>query len=234
MKYKIIPKKLGKKLIKMLKDSKSKKSKKIDDIKIEKKDNRQSLFDKLMKDYKKYKPSIKSEKFQSPNANTFIIYDENSNEIYRHRGTIPKKKLNKIASRYSDATVMVDLGRGLYKRISISVFKKLTQIKYIQFERDYEFLTPDGYEPDGFNWYVPPVVIDHIYSINQLLKVLLLEDAFDKANDVYLSAKFYLLSGIDKKCKILFKNKQTRKLKYKKFLKEFELEEKEKLLEKRK
>jgi hypothetical protein len=213
----LVPTKRGKEMIKKL--HKSKGLRKFGTEKPE------DLAQSLEHDFKKFLPKHPPQKFQHPQGSIFVIYDEGSNEIFRCQGTIPKKRLNKIASRHPEATILVDVGCGIFKQVAIKTFKKLIKIKYIQFQREYEFFGIDEFEPQSKSgdWFAPDAVIDHVYSINQLLKLFIIEEAFDKANAVYLSARFYDLTGVEKVCKILYNSGQVEVVKYKKFLEDYSL-----------
>jgi hypothetical protein len=217
----IIPKKKARRMInKMIKNKLlgylNKKKNKIENEKVE---------SEVKRAYKKYTPKLPSKRFQHSSGTSITIFNEKSEAIYRHLGAMPKKKVNKIASRHPKATVMIDLGQGLFKQISIKTFKKLTKIKYVLFERSYEFFGIDGYEPESKSgdWFAPEAVIDHVYSMNQLIKLFVFEEAFDRANKVYLSGRFYDLTGAEKVCKVLYDSNRVVSMSLKKFLETYGL-----------
>jgi hypothetical protein len=176
-------------------------------------------------------------KFQHAGSDTFVIHAETNenkpvrtlgpqdpNEVYRFFGRIKRKKLNQIITKHPYAKVLVDLGNGLNKRVPIRIFKKLLQIKFIIFERDYEFCSPDEHESESMNvvWEAPPEIIkEYIYSINQLLYVLTVESSYDKAVENFLLSKFFLLVGQEKTLKIMYQNGKCEKMKLDAFLTEY-------------
>jgi len=187
----------------------------------------------LMEEYKRNLPSKKNlpKKFQHPASDTYIIYsdidDENSKELYRFKGKIKRRKLNKIISKYPKAFVLVDLGNGLYKKIPIKTFKKLTKIKFIIFERDYEFCLPDEFEHESMNaiWEtLPDKLKDYIYSVNELLYVLTLENAYNKAIENFMMVKFYLLVGEEKVLKILYHDDTCEKITLENFMDKYKID----------
>jgi hypothetical protein len=192
--------------------------------KIEKK-RKLSLEEELIKAYEDNKPRNLPEDYQHPKGKTFVIYDETATEIFRCVGSIPAKKLKKLNSRYPKAVVMVDLGKNLFQMVPLKTFKKLTKIKFISFEREYEFFGLD--EDERFSkageWFTPNAIIDSIYSINQLLKMFVIEEAFDRANSVYLSARFYDLTGCTKVCKIMYRSGRVEEMKYHDFVEKYML-----------
>jgi len=210
--YRIVPTDTGKRLIKSLKESKIPKPKKVKKIK----DTRN-----LLSIYKYVK------KHNKPDVKSIIIYD-NDKEIFRFDGSIPKKKLNKITSRYKNATVMIELAADLYKKIPLSLYKKLSKIRFMQFTRSYELLSPEGTDTSQYSWYDIPTMTEYVLSIAQLLKLITFETEFDRTNEIFISAKFYILSVSNKECEILYTNGQIRKIKYSKFLKLYDLKTKNK------
>lgn len=220
MTMRLIPTKRGKKIIERLK--KRNKFGKSRDIKLSK----SKVEGELLASYKRMRPKIVPKGFQHPHGKPIVIFDENNTQIFRCLGKIPKKTLNKIVSRHPNATVLIDLDNGLYKQLPIKTFKKMTNIKFILFQRDYEFFGVDEFEPwsKSGEWYTPPEAIsDTIYSINHLMKVLIIEEAFDKANEVFLSAKFYHLTGVDKMFKILYHNGDVEEIGYDDFINKYKL-----------
>lgn len=178
--------------------------------------------------YEENKPSGKHlpDKFQYPKSISIIVRDEKSKEIKRVKGTIRKKLLNKLCARHPNATVLVDLGNGVFKSIPIKTFKKLCKIKFILFERDYEFCSIDDND-DSFdaNWYhLPGPLQDHIYSINQMLRVFISEEAFDTAISAYLMAKFYTYTGVEKTCHIMYRGGKIESVNYDTLLRSFNLD----------
>lgn len=184
-----------------------------------------SLEEELNKAYEDNKPRTLPEDYQHPKGKTFVIYDETATEIFRCVGTIPAKKLKKINSRYPKAVVMVDLGQNLFQMVPLKMFKKLTKIKFIIFERDYEFFGVDDDEQfsKAGEWFTPNAIIDYVYSINQLLKMFVIEEAFDRANAVYLSARFYDLTDCTKTCKIMYRSGRVEQMKYTDFVETYML-----------
>src|SRR5690606_38236639 len=114
----IVPNKRGKEIIRRLRKDKSVKK-----ISVKFEDGNASK--EVLKAYKKHSPVPRPKRFQHPNGTTMVIYDENNTELYRFRGAIPKKRLAKIVSRYPRATILIDLGSGIYKQIPIKTFKKM-------------------------------------------------------------------------------------------------------------
>jgi hypothetical protein len=225
---KLVPTRLGRKILARIERSDIE-NESVFSKKIRKKFDDSRLKHKLKEAYEKSKPGNKHlpNTFQHPKASSIVIYDENSKEIYKANGKIRKKVLIKICSKHPKAKVLVDLGNGLYKKIPIKSFKKLIKIKFMQFERDYEFFGLDEFSRESMNgiWVTPPeAVTDNIHSINQMLRVFVIEESFDKANDVYLSARFYHLTGVDKVCKILYYSGAVEEVKYVDFLKKYNLD----------
>jgi len=187
----------------------------------------------LLEAYQQHLPDKKNrpKKFQHPSSDTFIIYsdiDENgSKELYRFKGKIKRRKLNKIISKYPKAFVLVDLGNGLSKRIPVKIFKKLIKIKFIIFERDYEFCLPDEFENESMNviWEtLPDKLKDYIYSVNELLYTLTIENAYTKAIENFMMVKFYLLVGEEKVLKILYHDGKCEEIRLQDFLKKFKID----------
>jgi hypothetical protein len=188
----------------------------------------------LLEAYHEHLPDKKKlpQKFQHPAADTFVIYRQINNdfhgsrEIYRFKGRIRRKKLNKIITKFPNASVLVDLGNGLTKMIPIKIFKQLIQIKFIIFERDYEFCMPDEYEHESMNaiWgSLPGRLKDYIYSINQLIYTLTIENSYNKAIENFMLAKFYLLVGEEKNLKILYHDGKPEKIKLEDFLDKYNI-----------
>jgi len=191
----------------------------------------------LLKAYVAHFPKKKEgrlpKKFQHPGSDTYIVHTESDdekliggtgNEVYRFYGRIKTKKLNQIISKHPHAKVLVDLGNGLNKRIPIRIFKKLLQIKFIIFERDYEFCMPDEHESESMNaiWEtLPEPLKDYVYSINQLLYVLTIENAYNRAVENFMLAKFYLLVGQEKTLKIMYHDGKCEKMKLDDFLEKY-------------
>ncbi len=173
--------------------------------------------------YDKFKPKNKRKKFQNNNKNSLIIYDNNS-KIYTKKGSIPNNILTKLYTKHPKANVLVDLGNGLFKSIPINVYKKLTKIKFIILHREYEFLLHMAEYMSEDEWIDSEPVISNIYSINELLKIIAMEESFDLANSHYLSAKFYSLVSVDKTFKILYKNNKVKEMSYSDFIHKYKLD----------
>lgn len=197
------------------------------------KSTKEQLEKELNKAYKRNMPDKLPEDYQHPKGSTMVIYDEHANEIFRTIGSIPKKRLNRLASRHPQAQVLVDVGRGIFKMIPIKTFKKLTKIKFVLFQREYEFFGIDDDErfSKSGDWFTPNAVIDYVYSINQLLRLFIIEEAFDRANAVYLSARFYDLTGSEKVCKILYNSGRVEEVEFGDFLKRYDLSSNGKLFQ---
>lgn len=186
----------------------------------------------LLEAYQANLPKKKNlpKKFQHPASETYIIYDDRNDgikELFRFKGKIKRRKINKIISKYPKAFVLVDLGNGLSKRIPIKTFKKLLKIKFIIFERDYEFCLPDEFEHESMNviWEsLPDKLKDYIYSINELLYTLTIENAYNKAIENFMMVKFYLLVGEEKIMKILYHDGKVERINLKDFLEKYKLD----------
>jgi len=225
--YRLIPTKKGREILRKLREHHKKLLKKSPgkkQVSLGKKDH-PKLEKFLKKQFKKNMPKVMPKSFQHHLGAAMVIYDETAKEIFRCVGEIPKNRLKKIIQKHPNASVLIDLGSGIYKQIPIKSFKRLIKIQFIVFEREYEFFGIDGYEPESKSgdWFVPESQVDYIYSINQLLKLFIIEEAFDRANQLYVSARFYDLTGVEKTCKVLYKNGKVGKFKYKKFLEEYKL-----------
>lgn len=177
-------------------------------------------------------PSKICEKFQHPKTSKIRVYDK-SKMIYCFNGKIYKKKLRKLCARHPKATVMIDLGNGLFKSIGIKTFKKLIKIKFMLFETTYELCGVDDNDEDMIcpSWWAPSTKLtEKIYSINHLLQVFTLEESHDKSVQKFLSSGLFTLSSSDRVCKILYKTGGVKVMEYKDFLKKYGLDMKIKSL----
>lgn len=187
-----------------------------------------SLNDRLHEEYKKNKPGRKNkpDDFQHPKGCTIVIFGHRDIELMRFVGKISKKKVNKLASRYPDAVVQVDLGNGLSKTIPIKTFKKLIKIKFVILDRDFEFCSPDEFgDSMSADWLsLPDKVSDHIYSVNQLIHVLVMEAAYHKAMEHLTYAKFYLLIDQENTMSILYHSGKTESMSMEDFVDKYDLD----------
>ena len=214
MRVRIIPTELGRQMIAYLKYMNDDNKMPPSDLKLE-----------VMQAFTTHKPNKMPNDFQHRKADALVIYDDKNTEVYRKIGNIPKKILNKLASRHPKATVMTSLGNGLFKSIPIKQYKKLVKIKFILFERSFEFLSHEF--PDELlvldEWFDMESIFEYIYSINHLLMLLTTEEAFDKANQIFLTAKFFRLTSIEKTYKILYRNDSIKEFTYEEFLDKYKL-----------
>lgn len=198
--------------------------------------NPEKLKKKIMKQFKKdmeaqytkYLPRSSNlpDNFQHPNAVSIVIYDKDSNEILRHKGKIKKKVLNRICSKYPKAKVIVDLGNGLGKTISLKTFKRLCKIKFIIVETTYDFCKHD--KDNGVEclpWWTPSTkTVERAYSISQLLRIFILGESHQESSKNLLSVGSYGFIPSDRVCKIMYTTGSVTTVEYDEFLKFYGLD----------
>lgn len=221
MGIKLVPTRIGERIIEHIKSDASTGMEHLDAS-----TSKKRLQQELITEYGIHKPSNKPDRFQHPKSMTIVIYDEKNDEVYRKNGRISKKMLNKLASRYPKATVLTSIWNGLFRTIPIKQYKKLCKIKFVLFERSLEFLSHEF--PDDLaifeEWFELESLFEYIYSVNHLLMIISMEDAFEKALQIFTSAKFFRMSNIEKIFKILYRNGRATKMTFEEFIDEYKLD----------